>query len=119
MATFIDTKTTWAITFHEVVFIFGPFMAMVSFFTVILNTYQHNLFLEKLKQIYFLKKITPFIHRFSSLKTQGKTWKQVKLTDIAYSDCYCFSKGHLSPPPTFFWSNLLYFQALICSSFVI
>ena len=32
MATFIDTKATWAITFHEVVLVFGPFLAMVPLF---------------------------------------------------------------------------------------
>ena len=29
MATFIDTKTTWAFTFQEVILVFGPFMVMV------------------------------------------------------------------------------------------
>ena len=29
MATFIDTETIWAFTFHEVILVFGPFMVMV------------------------------------------------------------------------------------------
>ena len=32
IAIFIDTKTTWAITFHEVILVFGPFLAMVPLF---------------------------------------------------------------------------------------
>ena len=60
MDTLKDTKPNWAITFHEVILVFGPFMAMLSlFFTVNLNTYQHNCFLEKIKQIYIFQPKNP------------------------------------------------------------
>ena len=39
MTTFVDTKTAWAITFHEVVLVFSDFL--VPIFTINLKTYQH------------------------------------------------------------------------------
>jgi hypothetical protein len=57
MAIIIDTKTTWAITFHEVVFVFGPFLAMVPLLLPeILTLTNINLFWEKIKQIYIKKR---------------------------------------------------------------
>ena len=88
------------------------------FFTINLNTYQHN-FWEKLSK-FTLKKITPLFHRLSSLKNPGQDIETNKIMWYhIYIVCKCCSKWHLSPPPAFFWSNLLYFQALTCSSFVI
>ena len=88
------------------------------FFTVNLNSYQHKLFFEKIKQL--KKKDNPFFHRFSSLKTQCKTWKQFKLSDIAFSVRNCCLKGHLSPPPTFFVGKICsifrLWHALVLSS---
>ena len=55
------------------------------FFTVNLNTNQHNFFCKKIKQIY-IQKDNPLLSQvFQPKKTQGKTWKQVKSSDIAYS----------------------------------
>ena len=72
---------------------FYCFWQWYLFFTVNLNTYQHNFFFWRKLSKFTSKRINPFFHRFSSLK-------KVKFSDIAYSVRNFCSKWYLSPPPT-------------------
>ena len=85
MTTFIVTKITLAIGFHEVVHVISFFCDGISFFTVNPNTHQQIFFLGENSANLLKQKKSVFTH-FTPIKSQGQTQEKVKLT--VQSDAY-------------------------------
>ena len=74
---------------------------------------------EKLRQIY-IKKDNPLLSQvFQPKKPRARHGNKLNYLISHIVSVIAVQSGTLAFHQHFFWSNLLYFQALICSSFVI